>query len=348
MKINSFRKYLYLGIVISCLSLLLFSCSVNETKEVNYNIDDYTIDVPYKENFQILQLTDTHWLGNSDWTTHKSFIQKVINNSEIPNEKPDFIIITGDCVNDSNINDWKNYCDFFDSFQIPWTLTFGNHDARAEFSMNDLTSFLNERSNSQNSYLKFKNNINDDIYGDANFAINLTQNNNIIEQLIIMDSNRYRNTTSDDSGYSGYDYIHPDQVEWYKNLINKTKEKNSGVTVPSLAFFHIPLQEHLFAWELVQKGEANFLDEGKNNEEVCCPNENTGLFDAMKELNSTKGVFCGHDHVNYSIINYQGIKLAYGLKSSNYIYHDEDKLGGRLISLQNNGDFSSKLIKQSY
>lgn len=104
----------------------------------------------------------------------------------------------------------------------------------------------------------------------------------------------------------------------------------------------------MFAWESVKRGENNFLDEGRNTEEVCCPRENTGMFEAMKELGSTKGVFCGHDHVNFSIIDYQGIKLAYGLKSSNYIYHDNDKLGGRLITIQANGNFTSKLIHESY
>ena len=313
----------------------------------NININDYTIDVPYKENFQVLQLTDTHWLGGTDWSAHKNFITRVITSTEIPNSKPDFIVITGDCVNDSSLNDWKNYCDFFDSFKIPWTLTFGNHDARAETSMDEITSFLNERSASPNSYLKFKNNINDSIHGDANFAINLVENNTVKEQLIIFDSNRYRDSTSD-KGYSDYDYIYPDQIEWYKQLVNKTTEANSGVTVPSLAFFHIPLQEYLFAYEAVQRGEANFLDEGRDTEGICCPRENTGLFDVMLELQSTKGVFCGHDHVNHSCIDYKGIKLAYGLKSSDFIYHDKGWLGGRLISLKPNGDFNSKLIHQDY
>lgn len=78
--------------------------------------------------------------------------------------------------------------------------------------MDELTSFLNERSASPNSYLKFKNNINDNIHGDANFAINLTQNNKVKEQLIIFDSNRYRDVTND-KGYSDYDYIYPEQIE---------------------------------------------------------------------------------------------------------------------------------------
>lgn len=78
--------------------------------------------------------------------------------------------------------------------------------------MDELTTFLNERSASTNSFLKFKNVIGDNVYGDANFAINLTQNNTVKEQLIIMDSNRYRNTGNAENAYSGYDYLHPDQV----------------------------------------------------------------------------------------------------------------------------------------
>lgn len=348
MKIKTLYKMSIFIFVVFCSFVCLLICSCESKSNTNYNIENYTIEVPYTENFQILQLSDTHWLGNSDWSAHENFVKKIIENQNFHNNKPDFIVITGDCVNDSNLNDWKNYCDFFDSFKIPWTLTFGNHDARAEFSMDELTQFLNERSSDSKSYLKFKNNIGDQIHGDANFAINLVQNNIIKEQLIIMDSNRYRYTTGNINAYSDYDYIHPDQIAWYTKLINWTTDKNSGQVVPSLAFFHIPLQEYLFAYEQVARGENKFLDEGKFDEGVCCPRENTELFDVMKELESTKGVFVGHDHVNNGIINYQGIKLAYGLKSSNYIYHDNEWLGGRLISLKADGDFDSKLIKQSY
>ena len=50
------------------------------------------------------------------------------------------------------MNDFKKYCGM--AFKKTTFLTFGNHDARSELSMDELTSFLNQRSNSQNSYLK--------------------------------------------------------------------------------------------------------------------------------------------------------------------------------------------------
>lgn len=48
-----------------CLAVGMLACG-NKQENANADINDYTISVPYKENFQVLQLTDTHWLGKSD------------------------------------------------------------------------------------------------------------------------------------------------------------------------------------------------------------------------------------------------------------------------------------------
>lgn len=342
--LKNHKIYWLLAIVAFVLFACVFSACSSIDNKPSYNIKDYVIDAPYKENFKILQLTDTHWKGQEDWFSQEQVITNVVQNSEASG-KPDFIVITGDCVNYGTYDDWKNYCDFIDTFKIPWTLTFGNHDSRSLTSTDGLTSYLNERSASGTSYLKFINNIGDDIYGDANFAINLKDGDKIKEQLIVLDSNRYVYDDSDQNAYVGDDCIHLDQVEWYENLVNWTTEQNNGNVVPSLAFFHIPLQEYLFAYDQVLKGENKFLDEGMADEGICCSKRNEGLFEKMKALNSTKGVFCGHDHVNSFNINYQGINLVYGLKSSTDNYHNDGWIGGRQIYLKNDGSFDSSLIK---
>ena len=66
-------------------------------------------------------------------------------------------------------------------------------------------------------------------------------------------------------------YIFPDQVSWYQNLSSSLQAKYQ-TTLPALAFFHIPLQEYMDAWN--QGGVCT----GYKNESVVCQQENTGLF----------------------------------------------------------------------
>lgn len=50
-------------------------------------------------------------------------------------------------------------------------------------------------------------------------------------------------------------------------------------------------------------------------------------------LGATTHMFAGHDHVNNYSIDHNGIVLTYGVKSSTQYYHDEDMLGGTLITI---------------
>ena len=64
MKKKMFAKISILGCLCLCLTCGMLACT--KDNKPNVNISNYTIDVPYKDNFQVLQLTDTHWLGGTD------------------------------------------------------------------------------------------------------------------------------------------------------------------------------------------------------------------------------------------------------------------------------------------
>lgn len=98
-------------------------------------------------------------------------------------------------------------------------------------------------------------------------------------------------------------------MAWYRNQsLTLTYAHNRAL--PSLAFFHIPLYEHLDLWNV--RGVQGDLAEGDG---VCCSSVNTGLYAAMKELGDIKGVYCGHDHSNDYIGDYHGITLGFGRKT---------------------------------
>lgn len=68
------------------------------------------------------------------------------------------------------------------------------------------------------------------------------ENNKALMTLIFLDSNSY------DEQNNGYDHFHENQIKWYENTIKQiAKKENCDETkvVPSLAFFHVPMQEYM-------------------------------------------------------------------------------------------------------
>ena len=311
-------------------SLFLFpsiiAMSLTACANVRHEISEYVLELNYSNNYRILQLTDTH-IGDKDNTQlHYDFIDLTIKEAH-----PDLIVITGDVFTFASKATAKEFFKFIDDHGINWTLTWGNHDEQCYFSIDWLTRTLNN----YGSHCVFKDIQDDDVQGNANFAINLKVGNAVFEQLIIMDSNRYYY-----GNYFGYDYFKENQIEWYERLIDETKANNGGITVPSLMFYHIPLPEVNDAWEAAQKNpllikhpEANKPTEGQQNEDPCNPKYNSGFFKTIKEKGSTHGMFFGHDHINNYVINYEGIDFGYGIKATDRVYYDDSLLGGRVITL---------------
>lgn len=329
------KQKLFLSLPFLAMSLSLVSCNNKRA------IQDYILEMPYKENFKILQLTDIHFssLESDSWiNAHLNFMKGTIDLASTDGHKPDLIVITGDSSYEGNKHTADMLFTWLDEQKIPWTITFGNHDTRSYFSMDWL---LNRITSSK--YSVFKNMGNDGIHGDANFAINLVnENGKVKDQIIMIDSNRYR---PGDHHFESYDYIYPEQVEWYKNLVEYTTKQNGGIPVPSYAFFHIPLNEFAEAWNYHVKGEGSehgvVFHRGEHREGECPPSVNTGLFSMMKQLKSTRAVMTGHDHVNDYWLTYQGIHLIYGIKSTGHkdiVYCDLDMLGGRCYNLEHVDD----------
>ena len=179
------------------------------------------------------------------------------------------------------------------------------------------------------------------IKGRNNQLIELRNSDGTLNQaLFLIDSNAYTG-----KGFNKYDYIHDDQVKWYKEQVLREK-KEEGRIVPSMVFFHIPLQEYKEAYELYESGSSDVKYYfGSNDEEmmdkVCCSDHPSKLFDTAKELGSTTGFFCGHDHYNNMSLEYKGMRLTYGM-SIDYpampgIARDTKQRGATLITVHDNG-----------
>lgn len=323
-------------IVVVVFTILVGSVlSINKDKDLtrgaHYNEEEYMLNIPYKKDFKILQLGDIHLGIKDNIEEHLRFIDLTIKDAN-----PDLILMNGDTFTYANKNIAKRLFSFMDSHGVPWTMTFGNHDEQCFFSIDWLTDYLNNYGNN----CVFKDLQDDNIFGNANFVINLMDGNTIHDQIIVMDSNRYNY-----SNPIGYDYLKPSQINWYKNIVNYTTKTN-GLT-NSLIFMHIPVQEYEVAFDLAQK-DPSVLEYGEAGEGVSASKTNSGFFDVVKELGSTKAMFASHDHENNYRLLYEGIYLCYGVNSTNRIYRNEDMMGGHLITIHEDHTLSFDHIYHKY
>jgi len=133
--------------IISLLSLLLLpltSC----VKEKEYEMKDYILELDYKENFKILQLSDLHLANKDDRERQYEFLQETIDMADA-----NMIIVTGDLFTFATKKVAKELFSFLDKQEIPWTITFGNHDEQCYFPIDWLTGYLNDLSNSDKKHL---------------------------------------------------------------------------------------------------------------------------------------------------------------------------------------------------
>jgi hypothetical protein len=134
-----------------------------------------------------------------------------------------------------------------------------------------------------------------------------------------------------------YDNIHNDQIEWYKDTVEKYSAQNKAVyeslavgekpenaedflTVKSLLFMHIPLMEVREAYaEYVNNNSqntdnVNYIrgNAGETDKIVYCSEIEENMFETILELGSTEALFYGHDHLNNFVLEYKGVTLSYG------------------------------------
>ena len=109
------------------------------------------------------------------------------------------------------------------------------------------------------------------------------------------------------------------------------------LTVPSLLFMHIPLREVKDAHDEYLANNSENTDNtiylnGKIGEEdpyVYCGKERSKIFASIQSLGSTKGIFCGHDHLNNLVFEYKGVKFSYGYSIDYFAYSNIDEIGAQ-------------------
>lgn len=297
------------------------------------------------DSFTVVNFADLHVESNA-MLAENSLLANTIRNC-IDTQKPDLITFSGDnCWGTMVLYWYTKLCEFMDQFSIPYFFVLGNHD-RESCLASDIASVVEK---SKHGHF-IKGDVDDESYG--NYVIGIkNQSNELVHKILMMDSRDYCTPKEEDFTFVSkpidgviynsrfdpakqtnrkiygnviYDTIRDEQINWYKKQVNRNVE--------STLITHMPLIEYIKAIEqyrnAVKKGKTDLIEQIDSvghctmKESVSCSVKNYGLFNLMKNYGSTKNMICGHDHVNDFSLNYNGIRLTYGVKTGSGCYWDE-------------------------
>lgn len=298
-----------------------------------YSSDTYAVEIEKDPNkdFVILNLADIQCHDGEAFSQVGEFYEETIDKL-IKKVKPDLITMTGDNAFDPFA--YLRLIRFIESYNIPWAPVMGNADHTGLVSEFWADYQLAEAKNCLFDYGPKG-------MGDGNYIINITENGKIIHTLFMMDSHH-----EDTIQQGSYDHFFDNQIAWYKWAV-KGIAAEAGHVVDSSVFMHIPVPEYQNAWDSIYNKETGELAPEYRDQPFCKvhekmgpPDFNNGFFDLCKELGSTKNMICGHDHKNCFAIDYEGIKLIYGMKTGYGCYWERETNGGTTLTLSSDGKIS--------
>lgn len=299
------------------------------------------------KQFKIMQVADTQ--------EGKNVSPDLLNllNAAMEEEKPDLVVYSGDQIwNIASFKGNKNLVrevlfrltEPAHSRGIPFTICFGNHDRQTGVSNEEqfeiyktIPCFAGESAQG--------------VDGVANHVIEIADGEEIKFLLYCIDSHT--------SLKIGYDHVHKNQIEWYRNIRDEYKEK-TGKYIPSIVIQHIPVPEvvelmtevkkgtkgavqgfrnHAGKWYVLDRTKVNA--EGFMRESPADPMENGGQLEAMAEKGDVKGIYFGHDHINSFNGKVKGIDLGYTQGAGFHVYGPGLDRGVRMINLNSDGTYET-------
>lgn len=297
------------------------------------------IRVPENRDIKIAQFADIHFgVDGKSWHNFNIERTKAFIKDAVKRDRPDLIVCSGDNIigtgitNDAaNAHDLTEFVEFMEQLQIPWTFMYGNHDAETKVKKDYSDFLLNCIATGKTKYLMYeeeyvevvdKSTSKNDLGRYGNFSIQVLNSlgDKLLGSIILFDAGTYL------YDLSVYQSITPGQVAWYEEKINtlqamySKQDGNLHDVIPTIVFSHIQLPEHKIAYHEAYYNQTEGYEFVIRQDEVASdfknvsnqkPNTDSGLFDKMVELGSTKAYFVGHAH-NYKFqVKSHGIVLGY-------------------------------------
>ena len=301
------------------------------------------------KDFVILNLADVQ-LSNEDWYPGSKNYEIAIRTIDtlIKRTDPDLITLSGDQGAPGHLESHLKLGSLIDGYNIPWTLVWGNHDQQNGYEFTDtvieryfhLKNFVYEHGPAE--------------LGRGNFVIKISENDRPVSALIMMDTHdRMPFTHANGETKDAWAQLYPEQFTWYEQQIKALDELGYKDTV---IISHIPIYAYKTAAERAFKSDINtnkisFLESLKGNvwnegyessfgvqyESISSYPTDDGFFNLIKRLGSTKHYLCGHDHINCTSIEHEGIRLTFALKTGAGCYWKPELNGGTVIRITENG-----------
>ena len=302
-------------------------------------------------DFVILHMTDWH----CDYPLPDLHRQLVL--ESIAEAKPDLVVLGGDlseAANEDQPAAIREICEIFVRAEIPFVITFGNHDYMHGYSIDEMFAFYREYGG------EYFIGTDEDpcLFGCGTCSIPVYSNDGsrVAYNIYCLDS-------GDSVEGKGYDSVHPDQIEWYRSKAESLKNENGGDYVASVVFQHIIVQEiydKLFptaekynlgvreydseTYDLVPIPNLSNIRDGYIFEKPCPGYYNHGQLDAMSENGDVRAIFCGHDHYNSFTVEIDGVDIVNTPSIKPHILLRKINWGSRVITLHESGEYESKVL----
>ncbi|MBR5523726.1 MAG: metallophosphoesterase [Clostridia bacterium] len=253
--------------------------------------------------------------------------------------KPDLITVTGDMAYPGHDRSYELFAQLMDSFGIPWTVVWGNHDHQEGIEPVLKTAEVYKK----HPLCLFEDG--DPAYGNGNYILAVNEGDAPITALFMIDSHNSTEITLENGEKKWvYDKLWPDQLAWIGEQAAALKEAGYK---DGMMMLHIPLYCYRAAAEMAfpggRGGDSDIY--GQQHELIAAHPREDGVLATLKESGLITHVLAGHDHCNNFIVEYEGIKLMFAYKTGPGCYWQSTMNGGTVITI---GEDGIKNVHQQY
>jgi len=285
-----------------------------------------------EKDFVILNLSDPQ-MNAFEWKEGHPYapILRYTIDKLIEQNKPDLITVTGDMAYPGDYESYETFAQLLDSYNIPWTIVWGNHDHQSGIEPVLKAADLFKK----HPLCLFEDG--DPAYGNGNYFIAIHEGDSPITMLFMIDSHNSVEMTMENGEKKWvYDKLWPHHLEWISQQAESFK--NDGYK-DAMMMLHIPLYCYRAAAEKAfpggRGGDSDMY--GQQHELIASHPVEDGALPVLKESGLITHVLAGHDHCNNFIVDYEGIKLMFACKTGPGCYWQSAMNGGTVITIDSNG-----------